>query len=826
MIYNFDEIERKWQRIWEESKKFEVTELEGKKKYYCLEMLPYPSGKIHMGHVRNYSIGDVIARFKKMNGYNVLHPIGWDALGLPAENAAIEHGIHPAKWTWDNINTMRRQLHRLGFSYCWDREIATCSPEYYKWNQWFFLKMYERGLAYRQKSLVNWCPKCATVLANEQVKDGNCWRCDTPVSVTKLNQWYFKITDYADRLLEDLDQLVDWPEKVIIMQKNWIGKSKGARINFKLESSPNYIEIFTTRIDTIYGATFLILAPEHPLINELIKDDPQSEQIQRKIDELKLQAWKNRYTEVYEKEGIFLNCYAINPFNNERIPVWVGNFVLMEYGTGAIMAVPAHDQRDYEFAKKYNLPIREVIIPADGQSTSSHQQAYTDYGILINSGQFSNLSSQEAIEKMTAYANEKGFGKESISYKIKDWGISRQRYWGTPIPIIYCDNCGTVPVPYEKLPVVLPENVEFTGKGPSPLEKVEEFVNTTCPKCNRKAKRETDTMDTFVDSSWYFLRYISPKYQDGPFEPSKINYWLPIDIYIGGIEHAIMHLIYFRFFTKFMKDLGLINFSEPAPRLLTQGMVIKDGAKMSKSLGNVVDPEELVSKYGADSLRLWMLFAAPPEKDMEWSDSGIEGCYKFILRIWRLVSSNLENLKNNPAKFEITLLSEDEKRLIKKLHQTIKKVSDNVSERLHFNTAISALMELLNLMSSVLNEGKKSTYFWNVMKETVSKFLIMLSIFAPHVSEELWQMIGNETQIYDQNWINYDPDLAKEEIITIAIQINGKFRTTIDVPADSSEEDVKEKAKENAIVQKHIASKTIIKTIYVPLKLINFITEK
>jgi leucyl-tRNA synthetase len=437
MIYNFAEIERKWQRIWEESKKFEVTELEGKKKYYCLEMLPYPSGKIHMGHVRNYSIGDVIARFKKMNGYNVLHPIGWDALGLPAENAAIEHGIHPAKWTWDNINTMRRQLHRLGFSYCWDREIATCSPEYYKWNQWFFLKMYERGLAYRQKSLVNWCPKCATVLANEQVKDGNCWRCDTPVSVTKLNQRYFKITDYADRLLDDLDQLVDWPEKVIIMQKNWIGKSKGARINFKLESSPNYIEIFTTRIDTIYGATFLILAPEHPLINELIKDDPQSEQIQRKIDELKLQAWKNRYTEVYEKEGIFLNCYAINPFNNERIPVWVGNFVLMEYGTGAIMAVPAHDQRDYEFAKKYNLPIREVIIPADGQSTSSHQQAYTDYGILINSGQFSNLSSQEAIEKMTAYANEKGFGKESISYKIKDWGISRQRYWGTPITIIY-----------------------------------------------------------------------------------------------------------------------------------------------------------------------------------------------------------------------------------------------------------------------------------------------------------------------------------------------------------------------------------------------------
>lgn len=826
MIYNFDTIEKKWQLIWEESRKFEVSEDSCKKKYYCLEMLPYPSGKIHMGHVRNYSIGDVIARYKKMNGYNVLHPIGWDALGLPAENAAIEHGIHPARWTWDNIKTMREQLHRLGFSYCWEKEIATCSPEYYKWNQWLFLKMYEQGLAYRQKSLVNWCPKCATVLANEQVKDGNCWRCDTPVSITKLNQWYLKITDYADRLLEDLNQLIDWPEKVIIMQRNWIGKSKGCNINFQLEDSSSKIEIFTTRIDTIYGATFLILAPEHPLINELIANHHDVNQLKKKIEELRFQAWKNRYNEVYEKEGIFLNCYAINPFNKERIPVWIGNFVLMEYGTGAIMAVPAHDQRDYEFAKRYNLPIRKVIIPKDNAKKHNLDEAFTNYGILINSGEFSDIPSEEAIDKMTRYAEQNGFGAEAISYKIKDWCISRQRYWGTPIPIVYCDNCGIVPVPYEKLPVVLPENVEFTGVGPSPLEKVEKFVNTECPKCNAKAKRETDTMDTFIDSSWYFLRYISPNYEKGPFESDKVNYWLPIDIYIGGIEHAIMHLIYFRFFTKFMKDLGLINCSEPAPRLLTQGMVIKDGAKMSKSLGNVVDPEDLVNKYGADSLRLWMLFAAPPEKDMEWSDSGIEGCHKFILRIWRIITSNLEELKNNDNNFDSSSISTDEKKLIKKLHQTIKHVNIDVSERLHFNTAISSLMELLNQISSCLYEGKKSNYFWNIMKEVITKFLIMLSIFAPHISEELWELLGNKNQIYDQPWVSYDPELAKEELITIAIQINGKFKATINVPVNSSEEIIKNKAIEHPTIQKNISSKKIFKTIYIPNRLINFLIEK
>lgn len=826
MIYDFEMIEKKWQHIWEESRKFEVSEDSSKKKYYCLEMLPYPSGKIHMGHVRNYSIGDVIARYKKMNGNNVLHPIGWDALGLPAENAAIEHGIHPAKWTWDNIKTMREQLHRLGFSYCWEREIATCSPEYYKWNQWFFLKMYERGLAYRQKSLVNWCPKCATVLANEQVKDGNCWRCDTSVSIKKLNQWYLKITDYADRLLEDLNQLVDWPEKVIMMQRNWLGKSKGSRINFQLENSSNKIEIFTTRIDTIYGATFIILAPEHPLINELIAYNPNANQLKEKIEELRLQAWKNRYNEVYEKEGIFLNCYAINPFNKERIPVWIGNFVLMEYGTGAIMAVPAHDQRDYEFAKKYNLPIREVIISKDNSKKHNLNGAFTNYGILINSGEYNNMSSEEAIDKMTRYAEKNRFGVEAISYKIKDWCISRQRYWGTPIPIVYCDNCGIVPVPYEKLPVILPENVEFTGTGPSPLEKVKEFANTECPKCNAKAKRETDTMDTFVDSSWYFLRYISPNYDKGPFESEKVNYWLPVDIYIGGIEHAIMHLIYFRFFTKFMKDLGFINCSEPAPRLLTQGMVIKDGAKMSKSLGNVVDPEDLVKKYGADSLRLWMLFAAPPEKDMEWSDSGIEGCYKFILRIWRIVTSNLEELKNRNNNFDLSSISIDEKELIKKLHQTIRHVNLDVQERLHFNTAISSLMELLNLISSCLYEGKKSKYFWNVMKVVITKFLIMLSIFAPHISEELWELLGNKNQIYDQSWVSYEPELAKEELITIAIQINGKFKTTINVPVTSSEEIIKNKALEHPTIQKNICSKKILKIIYVPNRLINFLIGK
>jgi len=827
MEYKSDEIEIKWQQRWRQNKAFEASEDDTRQKYYCLEMLPYPSGKIHMGHVRNYSIGDVLARFKKMRGYNVLHPIGWDALGMPAENAAIEHGVQPSQWTYQNIDTMRKQLQRMGFSYAWDREIATCSPEYYKWNQWFFLKMYERGLAYKQKGTVNWCPKCATVLANEQAENGECWRCHSSVAVRTLEQWYFKITDYADRLLDDMKELKNWPEKVLIMQRNWIGKSRGTRIQFRIDKSKNFLDIFTTRIDTIYGATFLIVAPEHPLIDEILKDNPEAPIIKKKIEELRLQAWKNRYAEVYEKEGFFMGKYAINPYNKEKVPIWVGNFVLMEYGTGAIMAVPGHDQRDFEFAQQYSLPVRVVIEPVNKKSDSCPtKEAFTDYGKLVNSDEFSGMTSEEAMIKMTAHAEEKKFGTGTISYKIKDWGISRQRYWGTPIPILYCDDCGIVAVPEEELPVLLPEKVVFTGAGPSPLEQVKDFLHTMCPNCGKRAKRETDTMDTFVDSSWYFLRYISPRLKIAPFEKSKINYWLPVDIYIGGIEHAILHLVYCRFFAKVMVDLGLLDHVEPVPVLLTQGMVIKDGAKMSKSLGNTVDPEEHIQKYGADSLRLWMLFSAPPEKDMEWSDKGIEGCAKFLHRVWRIVITNLENLKYSAASYNRDSLTDDEKNLLRKLHQTIARVTHDIDERLHFNTAISSLMELLNTTSFCIYEGKKSEFFWNLIKEVSENFLIMLSVFAPHICEELWEQLGNSVPLYQQKWITYDPELAREEVITIAIQINGKFRATIDVLADSDESHVKETVLQNPFVQKHIGPGTIKKIIYVPLKIVNIIIQK
>jgi len=824
MEYKFKEIELKWQKIWEERKAFEVIEDESRKKFYCLEMLPYPSGKIHMGHVRNYTIGDVIARFKKMCGYNVLHPIGWDALGMPAENAAIEHGIHPAKWTWENIETMKKQLKRMGFSYCWDREIATCSPEYYKWNQWFFLKMYELGLAYKQKGIVNWCENCSTVLANEQVIDGNCWRCNNPISVKILEQWYFKITSYAERLLKDISKLNRWPERVLAMQENWIGKSEGARVKFPLEEGGGCIEIFTTRLDTIYGATFLILAPEHPIIDELIKNQRQVEEIKKKIEILKVQAWQNRYTEVYEKEGLFLNSYAINPFSGEKIPIWVGNFVLMEYGTGAIMAVPAHDKRDFEFAKKYGLPIRIVIQPCGKKFYDEElKEAFTEYGILVNSGEFNGLKSEEAIKRMIEFLERKNLGSAEISYKIKDWGISRQRYWGTPIPIIYCNECGMVPVPEKDLPVLLPENVKFTGRGPSPLETSEEFVNTQCPRCGAKAKRETDTMDTFVDSSWYFLRYTSPHLNEAPFDKTKIDYWLPADIYIGGIEHAILHLIYCRFFAKVLVDLGLMSFDEPVPILLTQGMVLKDGAKMSKSKGNVVDPDDIIEKYGADSLRLWMLFAAPPEKDMEWSDKGIEGCYKFLVRFWRIVITNLDNINKISANFNIENLTEDEKKLLRKLHQTIKKITTEIEQRLHFNTAISSLMELLNSISYCLFEGNKSKDFFALLKEVIEKFILMLNVFSPHIAEELWEKTGHNVPLYLQAFPKYDENLAVEEIVTIAIQINGKFRGTIDVPIDSTREYIEQSALNHPNIIKYIKNAVIKKIIYVPQKLINFI---
>ena len=821
--YNFQKIEKKWQKIWEEKEVFLSREDPRKSKYYCLEMYPYPSGAIHMGQVRNYTIGDVISRYKMMKGFNVIHPIGWDALGLPAENAAITQGVHPQEWTLRNIAHMRSQLKRIGFSYDWSREVNTCLPEYYKWNQWIFLKMLERDLAYRKKSKVNWCPQCQTVLANEQVIGERCWRCESLVKLKEMEQWFLKITDYAEELISGHDLLEKWPEHVLLMQKNWIGKSTGAYITFPVPDTPLSIDVFTTRIDTIYGATFLALSPEHPLSKELIADSRQRGKLQKWIDKnIENLRFRKEPGEV-EKEGIDTGKKAINPFSGEAIPVWISNYVLMEYGTGAIMAVPAHDQRDFEFAKKYSLPIKVVIVPEGESSPGEPEESFEDYGVVVNSGPFSEKPSLEAIEEMGQHAQEKRFGRKSILYRIRDWGISRQRYWGTPIPVIHCQNCGIVGVPYEDLPVVLPLDVELKGEEGSPLEKVESFVKTTCPKCKGDARRETDTMDTFFDSSWYFFRYTSPGEEKLPFSPQAADYWLPVDLYIGGVEHAILHLIYARFFCKYFRDFGLTVIDEPFPRLLAQGMVVKDGAKMSKSKGNVVDPDDIVEKYGADSLRLFILFASPPEKEFIWNDEGIDGSYRFLNRLWATMQENLDLFKQKCSPREEKGIEEKASKLRIKMHQTIRKVSDDIDKRYHLNTAISSIMEFYNLIKKEKETLSQSVRGKNLLRESLESLVLLLSPFAPHLCEELWERMGHKTFLIHSPWPPFDPDLATEEKVTIVVQVSGKLRDKFEAERDLAEDQIKEMALGSNRIKNIVGEKKVKKIIYIKNKLVNIV---
>ena len=826
-FYDYNDSEKKWHDFWEEKGLHEAKGDE-REKYYALEMFPYPSGDLHMGHVRVYSIGDVIARYQRMQGKDVLHPMGFDSFGLPAENAAIKHGnIHPQEWTWDNIERMRKQLKELGLSYDWNREVVTASKDYYEWNQWLFLKMYEKGLAYKDESAVNWCPSCETVLANEQVVNEACERCGTKVEKKELEQWFFKITEYADRLLDDIDILEEWPERVKLMQKNWIGRSEGTRIKFQVADYDEEMDVFTTRPDTIYGATYMVLAPEHPLVDKFIKNSDKKEELENFVEKVKNEEEEERTSSESEKEGMFTGEYAINPMTGKKIPIMIGNYVLMSYGTGAIMAVPAHDQRDFDFAKKYDISITPVIQPEDRDKELKEEdleEAYSEDGHLINSGEYNGLSVEEAFEKIADYFEENDIGHREKNYRLRDWLISRQRYWGTPIPVIYCEKCGVVPIPEDELPVELPHDVEFKPTGESPLKEVDDFVNTTCPKCGGGATRETDTMDTFVDSSWYFLRYADSKNDKLPFSKEKADSWMPVDQYIGGIEHAILHLLYARFFTKVLYDMDLVSYKEPFSNLLAQGMVLKDGAKMSKSKGNVVDPKEILEKYGADVTRLFMLFAAPPEKDLEWNEEGVEGAERFINRVWRIASDNYQELtKIDNIEYDVSKFNKQENELYRKLHQTIKDVTEDVGERLSFNTAISRIMELTNTIYKYLNKGENINY--NLIKESLYKILILLAPFAPHMTEELWHEIGYEGSIHECDWPDYKEKALKKEEITIVIQINGKVRDRINVSPDISEEDLKEKAKEEEKVQEYIAGKEIIKEIVVPKKLINIVVK-
>jgi len=821
--YNPEAIERKWQAHWEENKLFRSLEDPTKEKFYLLEMYPYPSGAIHMGHMRNYSIGDVVARYKTMKGYNVLHPMGWDAFGMPAENAAIESGVHPAKWTYENIDTMRGQLKRMGFSYDWEREIATCDAEYYRWEQWFFLKMFERGLAYKRRSLVNWCPSCHTVLANEQVEGGLCWRCESEVTEKELDQWFLKITDYAEDLLEYCDKLPGWPERVLRMQRNWIGRSEGAEIRFPLENSEEAITVFTTRQDTVFGATFMTLAPEHPLTLKLSKKRPQERDVRQFVERVKRQSMAGRTAEDTEKEGVFIGAYCLNPMTGTKMPIYAGNFVLMEYGTGAVMAVPAHDQRDFDFAKRYGLPVIVVIQPPDTPlSAETMTEAYVGEGTLVNSGQFNDMDSVAAREAIVRHLEAKALGKRSVNYRIRDWGISRQRYWGAPIPIIYCPRCGMQPVPEEDLPVVLPHDVEFTGKGGSPLAECRDFVETRCPQCNGDARRETDTMDTFVESSWYFDRFASPRYDQGPLDKEKVDYWMPVDQYIGGIEHAILHLLYSRFFARVLRELGLVRDKEPFTRLLTQGMVIKDGAKMSKSRGNIVDPEYLVTKYGADTARMFCLFASPPEKDLDWSDKGVEGSFRFLSRGWRLVYENHGWIEGAEPYSHDAPIERDLRELRGKVHKTIKKVGEDI-ERFHFNTAISAIMELVNALYQFEPKKGGDPAERSVFREALEAVILLLSPFVPHIAEELWEAMGKGESIMKTPWPDYDREAIVEEEVLIVIQVNGRVRDRVTVPSSMGEEEIKGVALEREKVRRHIQDKAVQTVILVPRKLINIV---
>ncbi|MCU0652572.1 MAG: leucine--tRNA ligase [Candidatus Omnitrophica bacterium] len=809
MSYPFKQSEEKWQKIWQEKEVFKALPKQDKPKYYLLEMFPYPSGKIHMGHVRNYTIGDVAARFKMMQGYSVLHPMGFDAFGQPAENAAIKNKSKPDIWTHKCIEWMKTELKKMGFSYDWSREVSTCEADYYKWNQWIFLKMFERGLAYKKASNVNWCPSCETTLANEEVIDEGCWRCHAKVEQKDLEQWFLKITEYKERLLEDLNQLKDWPERVIAMQNNWIGRSQGVEIYFPLDNSDKIIPVFTTRVDTIFGATYIVLAPEHSMVKDLIKGKPGEKESLKFIAKVAKESKVVRGSSDVKKEGVFTGSYAVNPVNKEKIPIWIADYVLMEYGTGAIMAVPTHDQRDFLFAKEHKLTMKVVIQPSLPQagppsaeaisyqlSAEELKEAYEGDGVQINSAQFDGLTNEAAKIKIAEWMEKEKIGKIQTHWRLRDWLISRQRYWGTPIPMIYCKKCGIVPVPYEDLPVELPKDAPFTGEGGSPLAKVKEFVHVKCPKCKGAAQRETDTMATFFDSAWYFLRFSSPRENQAPFNQEEAKYWMPVDQYIGGIEHAILHLLYSRFFTKFFKDLGLISFDEPFQRLLTQGMVLKDGEVMSKSRGNIVDPDSIIKNYGADTLRLFILFAAPPETELEWDDRGIEGAHKFLNRVWR-IQENLKD-KADPA-------------LNRAMHKAIKKVSEDFEE-FKFNTAIASLMELTN---AIYQSGADRKVFKNL--------ILLLAPIAPHFCEELWEALGNKGSIFQAAWPKYDPAFLVEDTVTIVVQVNGKVRFKIDVPADINQDKLKELILSDERLKPWVQDQPIKKFIIVPKKLASMV---
>jgi leucyl-tRNA synthetase len=841
--YRPRDIETKWQERWRETRAFEVTEDASRPKFYCLEMFAYPSGHAHVGHVRNYMIGDIMARTMRMRGYNVLHPFGWDAFGLPAENAAIKNNVHPRTWTLENIAHMKGQLQRLGISYAWEREIATCLPEYYRWNQWLFTRMFQKGLAYRRRSNVNWCESCQTVLANEQVVDGGCWRCGTPVTIRDLEQWFLRITAYADELVDALSGLTGWPDKVLTMQRNWIGRSEGARVRFPLANgdpavADDGVDVFTTRIDTIFGVTCVFLAPEHPLVDRLAQASTDPSAFRARAAVFRGQDRSARMTGEVEKEGFDTGRLVLNPFTGETVPLWVANFVLGEYGTGAVMAVPAHDQRDFEFASKYGLPIRVVVEPEGGRSGEAMGAAFEEDGVLVLSGPYTGLTSDAARRRMTADAASKGLGQGTVQYRLKDWGISRQRYWGTPIPIVYCETCGLVAVPDDQLPVALPDIVEFSGRGDSPLKQIPAFVNTSCPTCGRPATRETDTMDTFVDSSWYFYRFCDPTNTSLPFSPESVKYWGPVDFYSGGVEHAILHLIYSRFFSRVFRDVGLVTIDEPFDRLLTQGMVLRHGAVMSKSKGNVVDPDDMIGKYGADALRLYVMFVAPPEKEVEWSDSGLEGSFRFLSRVWRIVD-HLTPAVAGAAPAAGLALDDGERTLRRKTHGTIGRVTRDIDPRMHLNTAVSALMELVNELYAFAEPrglrpvgrddeppavvARSETA--SVLREAVESLVLMLSPFTPHLAEELWERLGHTSGVVAAGWPAFDEAAAREELIEVPVQVNGKVRARIMVPPDASEAEMRAEALAAAPVRAHLESAEILKVVVAKGRLVNIVVR-
>jgi leucyl-tRNA synthetase len=857
MKYEPQNLEAKWQALWERRNLFRATEDPDREKYYLLEMFPYPSGKIHMGHVRNYTIGDVVARYKRMCGKNVLHPMGWDAFGMPAENAAIENKTHPARWTYDNISAMKEQLRRMGFSYDWDRELATCDPDYYRWEQLVFLKMYEKGIAYKKRTRVNWCDKCQTVLANEQVENGCCWRhTDQEVVLKDMDSWFLKITDYADEILEYCDKLPGWPDNVLTMQRNWIGKSYGAIIRFPMVDWDYVIEVFTTRQDTVFGATFLCFAPEHPKVKEMIRGLPQEQEVLEFVDRTLKMETHERTADFTAKEGVFTGRYCLNPVTNEKIPIYVANFVLYEYGTGAIMAVPTHDQRDFEFAKEYGLPLRVVITPpGEKLDADTMTEAYVDEGLLVNSPPFDGQRNMEALDSIAEHLESIGMGHKTVTFRIRDWGISRQRYWGAPIPIVYCEKCGTVPVPEDDLPVVLPLDLDMRPNGGSPLPFEPSFYEVSCPKCKGKARRETDTMDTFVESSWYFDRYACSDYDRGPLDPQRVDYWMPVDQYIGGIEHAILHLLYSRFYTRVLRDFDYVKVSEPFTNLLTQGMVCKETeecpehgylypgevkkgrcvhcdaqvvvgntVKMSKSKRNVVDPQELIDRCGADTVRMFCLFASPPERDLEWSDQGVEGSYRFLNRLWRLVTECLDHVKGAPAYDGNETLSEDLRSLHRKTHQTIKKVTGDIEDRFHFNTGIAAVMELVNEINQLLSgEGKKDAHCWAVVREAVETSVVLLSPVVPHICDELWEMLGHGECLLNVPWPSFREEALEVENRLVVLQVNGKVRSRIEVPASFGDEEIEARAMADERVMKFVGDKPIRRVIVVQQKLVNIV---